>query len=174
MEENRLNNYTIHLPIIMEPLNVYLAEELAAAYVTMDASTVVLQDTVERMRMCISEVSRLNVLLNEQEEQLTLCRNTLTEEMARNARLELEARTMRSMITAMKNSIDRYRRYAKGKMDAPRRVPESFEPYYERRRIHLGEQQVLIRRRLGLMEPEEAGSETETEPDLERIDMVTP
>lgn len=157
----------------MEPLNVYLAEELAAAYVQMDATEVVVSDTVARMRMCIAEVNRLNQLLNDMEEQLQLCRNALTEEMARNTRLELEAHTMKSMITTMKTSLDRYRRFARNKMGCPREMPESLSPYYERRRIRMDEEIRVVRRRLGIENsPDSTPDSEETEPEIEEINLV--
>lgn len=145
----------------MQPLNVYLAEEVAAAHVRMEANDVVLQDTVERLRMCVAEVGRLNRLLNTMEEQLQMTRIAYQEEMTYATRLKAENRTMKGMIRTMRSSLDRYRTYAKGKRDAPRPIPEGLQPFMERRRDRLEDEVQRIRRRLDFEQVEETESEGE-------------
>jgi TolA-binding protein len=148
------------------PLTVYLAEEVAALHSVNDAQRVVMQDTAERLRMCMGEIRRLNGALDQMEEQLQACRNVLTEEMALNTRLSLENKSMKGIIDCMKKGLDRYRSYAKNKADRPRSIPPTFHPYLRPNRS-VEENVTIIRRQLQF----EDMSDVEEEPVVEEVDV---
>lgn len=149
------------------PVDIYLAEELAAAYLVNDAQKVVLQDTIDRLRLCMNEVGRLNTHLNNYEETIESLRNNLTTEMSVAVRLELENRTLKAMVSTMKKNLDRYRKYCRNKADRPRNIPATFPPYLTRNQDRRDDAIARIREENNIVDLPDIQEEPDTEMELD-------
>lgn len=134
----------------MNPLEKYLAEELAASYVMNEAQKKILNDTNERLHMAIEEVRRLNTFLSSHERtmlRVELDNNRLVATVARN---ELEIQSMKAIIRTLQESVSTYRSEEKAKvLSAKRTFPRSFQQFLDDSRDRqLGDLEERIREQL--------------------------
>lgn len=165
----------------MNPLSLYLAEELAASYVMNEAQKRVLNDANERLHMAIEEVRRLNTFLSGHERTMLRLEQDNNRLIATVARNELEMQSMKAIIRTLQESVSGYRGDEKAKvLSSKRTFPRSFqqfldssrdrqlEEFEERIREQLDHHQGQrrnVRRRMDFTEVEE-DEETDAQPPL--------
>lgn len=140
----------LFITLEMTPLELHLAEQLAAAFTKMDAMQKVLTDTHERLSMAIGEVRRLNGFLSAHERNVMRLEQDNTRLITTIARNELEMDSMRAIIRTLQNSVTNYRSESKAiALSSKRRFPRSFELFLEEsRERQLNDYETQIREQL--------------------------
>lgn len=127
------------------PINIFLAEELAHAYVAVEVSEIRQRDVITRMRIAIAEVERLRTQLHAANANLETITNRHNRLAFENEHLQNEFHLNNDALRLLQRTVDRYRTRSGAALR--RRMPPSFDPIL--RRVRAQEQQRrTIRRRL--------------------------
>ena len=151
-------------------LDLYLAEQAAAAYIVMEASEIRQVDMRERLRIAVNEIHVLQSRDHRHRRQINELRQQRDMYLNANTQLGNENEMLNTALVTIQRQNDRYRAYASQQV-AGRNIPATLLPFMTRLRNDQ-EQMRNVRRRLFRTEVPPAGAET-TDSETEE-EMLTP